>query len=76
MNKIELKNKLDKLNVDPLFYTLDGENIPDRVILMNNYKIWQVFYLSERGDIDNMKTYSNEEDACQYMYEYLTKYIV
>ncbi|HCY43456.1 MAG TPA: hypothetical protein DHV48_19330 [Prolixibacteraceae bacterium] len=73
MNKKELKHKLDELNVYCGFYSLEGELLPDRIVLHNNYDKWKVFYFDERGNQDKEKVFSSESDACNYIYEYFKK---
>lgn len=70
MDRIDLKNKLDALNVYPGFYSLYGELLPDRIVLYHNYAKWEVFYFDERGNRDKEKVFSSESDACEYIYEY------
>jgi hypothetical protein len=69
----ELKLKLVKLNVFTGFYSLDGELLPDRIVLFHNYCIWEVFYFDERGNRDNAKTFSSENEACEYIYKHFKK---
>jgi hypothetical protein len=70
MNRNELKYKLDKLNVFIGFYSLEGELLPDRIVLFHNYDIWEVFYFDERGNRNNEKLFSSENEACKYIYEH------
>jgi len=69
MNKQNLKEKLDELNINPNFYSLYGELLPDRTVLHDNYNDWEVFYFSERGERQDEKTFFNENDACQFIYD-------
>jgi len=73
MTRTELKQKLDALNVHPGFYSLDGELLPDRVVLFDNYGKSEVFYFDERGNRVNVKIFSSELDAHNYIYEYFKK---
>jgi hypothetical protein len=73
MNREELKHKLDELNVYPGFYSLEGELLPDRIVLYHNYVKWEVFYFDERGNRDMEKVFFSESDACNYIYEYFKK---
>jgi hypothetical protein len=67
MNTNELRIKLDKLGINPNFYSLDGELLPDRIVLYNLYSEWQVFYFDERGNRDNEKIFNSEQKACEYI---------
>lgn len=69
MNRAELKRRLDELQVNPRFYSLEGEMLPDRMVLYHSYDKWIVFYFSERGNRENERIFSSEEEACSYLYE-------
>ena len=64
---------MDALNVYPGFYSLDGELLPDRIVLYHNYAKWEVFYFDERGNREKEKIFFSESDACEYIYEYFRK---
>ena len=63
MNKIILKEELDKLNVPAFYYSLNGELLPDRIILSTEDN-WNVFYLDERGNRHQEKIFNSEKEAC------------
>ena len=73
MNKTELIKKLDDLDVPRFFYDLDGNLLPDRIILYNSYNDWIVFYLDERGNRHNQNTFDSEEKALNYIYKEFEK---
>lgn len=66
LTKSTLKRELDKLGVDPLYYSLDGDLRNDAIILYESYDTWIVFYY-ERGNRDSEKTFNSESDACQHI---------
>jgi len=70
MDKRELKQQLDNLDVYSGYYSLEGELLPDRIVLYHNYSKWEVFYFDERGNRDNEKKFSSEGDACDYIYKH------
>ena len=70
MTREELKHKLDSLNICPKFYSLEGNSLPDCIVLFENYSKWEVFYFDERGNRDNEKVFLSENDAYNYIYEY------
>lgn len=70
MNREELDNQLKELGVFSGFYSLDGELLPDRMILYYNYNKWEVFYFDERRNRDKEKIFHSEDDACQYLYSF------
>ena len=73
MNKVGLKNRLEVLNTYSGFYSLEGELLPDRIVLYQNHDRWEVFYFDERGNRDQEKVFYSESDACQYIYEYFRR---
>ena len=73
MNRIELKIRLDKLKVCSCYYSLDGEILPDCIVLYHNYAKWEVFYFDERGNKDNEKIFFSEDNACEYIYEHFKR---
>jgi len=69
MKKEVLIEKLTELGVKENEYSLDGSLIYDNIIVYNNYKYWEVFYLDERGGRNVEKRFSKEEDAYDYVYQ-------
>ena len=67
MDRSQLKLALDRLGVNPIRYAFDTLE-PDSVILYQNYSLFEVFYLSERGNREMSKTFSSEAEACEYVY--------
>lgn len=73
MNIGELYTTLKRMGVPEAWYSLDGSLLPDRTILYRNHNIWDVFYFDERGGINNINHFSNEEDACIYILNLLSR---
>ena len=73
MNKLELACLLQKEGVNSSFYSLNGELVPDRMVLFQSYEKWYVFYYDERGNRRNESMFDSESDACKYLYEYFKK---
>jgi hypothetical protein len=71
MNKEQLRGKLKNQNINPNLYSLDGDLITDRIILMTVGKEWEVFYFDDKGKKDNVNHFHNENDACNYIYQIL-----
>ncbi|RJE74981.1 hypothetical protein [Reichenbachiella sp. MSK19-1] len=69
MNKKELQTKLDLLGVASQAYSLEGELVPDNIILYNSYHKWEVFYLDERGGRNDEKEFDSESEACEHIYK-------
>ncbi len=67
MDRQQLKLALYKLGVNPKRYAFDTLE-SDAVILYQNYSLFEVFYLSERGNRDMKKSFSSEAEACEYVY--------
>lgn len=67
MNKETLKAKLDELKIDCNFYSLEGDLLPDRMILKETlFAGWHVFYMDERGNQEKKEEFKTEEEACDY----------
>ena len=64
MNISNLKVELDRLNIPKNSYSLKG-GLPNEsyCIAQSNGK-WEVYY-SERGNKTSLKTFENEDSACQ-----------
>jgi hypothetical protein len=65
MNKVELKIKLDDLNIRPEDYSLDGTLKPMATILKLSSFKWVTFDYDERGRVQDEKTFDTEDQACQ-----------
>jgi hypothetical protein len=72
MNKVELINKLNALEIRPSDYSLDGTLKPMRTILYFEYPNWLTFEYDERGHILDKKQFDTEDEACGDMLERLT----
>jgi hypothetical protein len=66
-----LEEKLQVLGVRNSYYSLYGDLKPDSIILYQNYRKWEVFYLDERGGRHPMGIFDNENDACVFIYNEL-----
>lgn len=73
MNIKELEQALSNMHVPVEFYSLNGDILPDRIVLLKNYFKWEVFYFDERGNRDQEKIFSSEEEACDYIFQYFEK---
>ncbi|MCH5716912.1 hypothetical protein [Niabella hibiscisoli] len=69
MNVEELKTILKSLNVPDQWYAINDGLKADALILYENYKCWELFYYSERGDRLDHKVFETEEEACLYLLE-------
>jgi len=70
VNIIELKSKLASLNIQHDAYSLNGGLPNESYCIGKANGLWEVYY-SERGSKSSLKTFQNEEDACQYFYNWL-----
>jgi hypothetical protein len=73
MNRKELKKQLKKLGVNRGYYSLDGYELPDRIVLSKSSNGWSVFYIDDRGNRCNNKHFTNEDEACEYLLDELLK---
>lgn len=72
MNKIELKEKLEGLKVNPNYYSLDGGNDSETLCLTFEGK-WKTYY-SERGNRTDETEYESESEACEAFLELIKPY--
>ena len=69
MNLVELKDKLESINVPAEYYSLNDGLFPDRLILeCISSKKWIVYYFGERGLRHREMSFLTEEEACNYIY--------
>ena len=71
MNTRDLKKLLRNLNVPSSYCSLNGIELPDRIILSKESGKWLVYYFSERGNRSSEKYFSTEDEACQYIYDHM-----
>lgn len=69
MNRLELLDELDKLNVPTSYYSIKGP-MEDRICLDKEKEQWVVFY-AERGLKSELGTFRAESEACEFMLEKL-----
>ena len=67
MNRSDLKKVLEKIGIDPRFYSLDGTLLPDRIVLYISSSSWIVFYFDERGNRNNELEFNSESKACEHI---------
>jgi len=82
MNKTELKEKLEKLRINPNYYSLDGGPLLDSQVILDHsynyysddkkYDEWRVFFM-ERGIRYKENVYYNEDEACKDVFERVIK---
>ncbi len=68
MNREELIKALNKLNIDPFYYSLEGHKREFAFNLEESYGKWTVYYF-ERGERSYEKTFDDEKKACEYIYD-------
>jgi len=71
MHKRELIKHLKLLKVPQNYCSLNGIELPDRIMLSRESGKWLVYYFSERGERSNERYFSTEDEACQYIYDHL-----
>ena len=70
MNREKLHTILIKKKITPLAYSLSGGLPNEKYVLEQGIENWSVYY-SERGQKNGERTFSTENDACQYMLQLL-----
>lgn len=74
MTKVQLLEILMQKNIPNDLYSLKG-GLPNERYCLNEFNgNWEVYY-SERGVKSQLKDFSNEEEACEYLYNKLIKII-
>jgi hypothetical protein len=69
MDLTTLKRKLFINNINEKWYSLNETLKPDADILFKKDGKWEFFYLDERGGKNDLKTFSNEEEAYDYLWK-------
>lgn len=73
MNVSCLIKELDKLGVPKRRYSINGSLMSDINVLNEVYGKWEYFYFDEKGQINDLKKFDKEDDACDFFYEILKK---
>ena len=68
MDKKELQEILMRMNIPKSIYSLNGGLPNEKYCLEQNETGWSVYY-SERGVKSNLKHFSEEGNACDYLYK-------
>lgn len=70
MNILELKERLENENFNPLMYSVGRHRKADGYCIEQKKNAWHVYHL-ERGVINEEWMFGQEDAACSYFYEYL-----
>ncbi len=69
MNLEDLKEKLSVNNIPLRWYSLNDGLKPDACILMENYGVWEFFYLDEKGNRLDMRFFYSAEEAYEFLWK-------
>ena len=69
MNKIDLKSRLDDLNINPHIYNLEGSICNPGTILFENYEKWEIIVVGDKGEQTIEKVFKTESEACEFLLE-------
>ncbi|GAB2771711.1 hypothetical protein GCM10027039_36280 [Terrabacter koreensis] len=72
MTRTRLKRELDELGVDPTAYGLSGGHPSEAYVLGDRKTEWVVYY-SERGLETGLRSFPNEDLACRYVLELISR---
>jgi hypothetical protein len=72
MNREALRALLDKQNIDPAAYHLDGHATDETYVLEFADDVWTVFF-SERGLRTSERRFDNEDEACRHLLDLLLR---
>jgi len=75
MNKSELKERLEREGARTNLYTLEGGFPNEAYVLNRTGNQWEVYY-SERGQKSGLEIFDNENDACEYLYKDLKRFVI
>jgi hypothetical protein len=73
MNKFQLQSKLVANDIDPQCFSLDG-TVKDECLILEekNPTTWIVYYF-ERGLRTGEMYFGSESEACEYMWDHLSR---
>lgn len=72
MNIKELKDKLEEIGIDQEDYNLGDRPIrPFELGMKKEGEKWEVFQAPERGEVNIIEGFEDEEDACELVLDYL-----
>lgn len=73
MNLNELKKRIKQEGLNICKHNVDFSPIQDDEIgLLRNGEMWEVYQSHERGGHHIIKSFDNENDACDLIYKYLS----
>ncbi|MGX5871234.1 hypothetical protein [Enterobacter cloacae] len=72
MDRVDLQNELNKLNIPSDSYSIDGVE-DEALCLILDGGLWCVFY-SEHGKRTEVELFATENDACQSFLARITKW--
>ena len=68
MNIEQMVKKLNEIGVPKHYYSINENLSSDTHVLNHIYGKWEYFYFDVKGKQNDYKIFSNENDACAYMY--------
>jgi hypothetical protein len=75
MNKEKLKLELIGIGINENFYSLNGDvSKPGSLVLENDGNRWIILGISDKGKQDLIKSFSNESEACIYLFNKLSDF--
>lgn len=76
MNREELQIKLNELNIPRLWYSLDGEAMPNKTILQRGggtKGYWVIYGIDERNLKSDVQEFYSEDEACECFFRMMKK---
>ena len=71
INKSQLVKKLQSLGVPKNYYAINEKFTADTYVLNNIYGKWEYFYFDERGNREGCRSFSSENEACEFFLQVL-----
>ena len=72
MNISDLEKRLQARHIREDMYCLNGGSSNESYCLNQADRNWEVYY-SERGQKTNLKTFADENSACEYLYNLIMR---
>ena len=73
MTVTELKNEILSLGISEEYYSILLGGLPNEKLCIVKENMWEVYY-SERGQKTGLRTFSTEEEACDYFLRKIKRY--
>lgn len=75
MKTEELRLIISKMNIEPELYSLEGDvSKVGSLVLYQKNNLWEIIGVDDKGNQSVLKTFNNEEEACEYLFNKLIEF--